>query len=101
MPAVSVSRVGKLSSAHSTRDTAKIIVPALRKNIFAALHTATSTALTGGNRYGGSSIVNGSTSLRRIVDLNSHAAISAEVPPPRYSKNIVMPCALNPHQRVW
>src|SRR6201999_2692632 len=55
-----------------------------------------STFLGDGNRYGGSSIVNGNRSLRRIVDLNTDAAISAEVPPHTYSANIATPWALRP-----
>src|ERR1700722_6820540 len=45
-------------------------------------------------------MVNGTRSPRRIVDLARDAAISADVPPPRYSRNIVTPCALSPHHWV-
>ena len=100
MCAVSASRAGRLSSTHSTKDVPKMMVPALRKNTFAESHIVISTFLGDGKRYGGSSIVNGRRSLRRIVDLNNDAAIRAEVPPHRYSKNMATPWALRPHHRV-
>src|ERR1700733_10341786 len=35
-----------------------------------------------------------------MVAFTRDAAISEEVPPPRYSRNIVTPCALSPHHWV-
>ena len=49
-PRVCASRTGRLSSAHNTSEVARMMVPALRRNMLAALHIAASIACGDGSR---------------------------------------------------